>query len=161
MAAAVATMLVSSKTDWLDGWRDQRKVLHKRIDEYWQARQAGDLDAQAKYMHPLQKSRALSNMLITDSYAIEALEINGDSATGTIRVRSHISQPQLAARSREAVLKDKWVRYEGQWYQDIGPSNFKEVLKEAQRRLHPDEVASVEARRANKGVAAEEQPQNE
>lgn len=142
MAAAVATMLVSSKTDWLDGLRDPRKVLHERIDEYWQARKAGDLGAQAKYMHPLQKNRTLSDVLITDSYSIEALEINGDSAIGTIRVKSHINQPQLVARAREKVLKDKWVRYEGQWYQDIGPSNFKEVLREAQRRLSRDEAAS-------------------
>jgi hypothetical protein len=161
---AVGTWVVSAKTTWLDGLRDQRKVLNERVETYWKARVAGDLDEVAKFAHPLQKGGGPSDMLITDSYVIEGVELqDDDTGITTVRVQNHLKQPQLAAHVRETVIKSKWVRFQGQWYQDIGPTNFKEVLKAAQRRLHPEEAASSAATaspQANKGVAIDEEPRN-
>jgi len=125
---------------WLDstGLRGQERLLKGQIEAYWQARIDQDMETMAEFEHPLSDGVADAGMLVTDSYSIDRIEVNGDEALSVVKLVTHIKHPLLSGRTREVNMRDIWVRYEGEWYRDVHPTSFSDIIKSAEENRHPE-----------------------
>jgi hypothetical protein len=119
---------------WVDslGLRGQKRALEQRVVAYWQARVDGDLERVAKYFHPLQQVIPDPGLLVTESYQVNDIAIEGDRATAKLTVHSRLKHPILSTRDRTVELDNQWVRYQGQWYLEARPMGFHELIQEYQ-----------------------------
>jgi hypothetical protein len=131
VAGMALTVNAMGGVEWLDslGLLGQQRALASRVRGYWNARVGNDLQRMARYVHPLQEAIPDPGMLITDSYDLEKLEIEGDTALATLKVRSRLKHPILSAKQREVELRSRWVRYQGHWYQDVTPVGLADTIK--------------------------------
>jgi hypothetical protein len=145
-AAAGALGWGATHPEWLGklGLQSPERTLRSRIDGYWQARVQGDLSQMAQYIHPLQGGVPDPGMLVTESYELEDVQIDGDSAVAMLRVRSRLKHPILSARERDTELQSRWVRYEGQWYQDVSPIGLNQAIKMYNGEWTPPTAAPTE-----------------
>ena len=85
---------------WLDaqGFRGQDRLVRARVEGYWQARVDGDVDKIASYAHPDQSGAFDPGILVTESYEIRSLEVDGDNA---VRPRSRVHDALEVDRRRQ------------------------------------------------------------
>ena len=116
---------------WVDslGLRGQERLVKSRIENYWQARMDEDVDGMSRFVHPLQQSVAQPGMLVTESFELGDVTIDGDSATAQLTVKHRLRHPVLSSRDRTVELNTRWVRYEGKWYRDVTPVGMYEAIK--------------------------------
>ncbi len=126
------------KPGWLGplGLGEERAV-RKRAEGYWNARVAGDLKAIAPYVHPLQKSIQENNVLLTDSFEIAGVTVNGDHATVAVKAKHRVKLARVANVDREMEHEDRWVRYKGEWYHELHPTSFGEILQQGLGKWKP------------------------
>jgi len=127
---------------WIDsmGLRGQERLLRGRVATYWQARIDQDLEKMAEFEHPLADGVAEGGLLVTESYRIDGIEISGDEAISEVTIVTYIKHPLLSGTTRELQMRDPWVRYEGEWYRDVHPTSFSDIIKSAQESAHPETV---------------------
>jgi hypothetical protein len=132
ISAAAVTVNAMGGVEWLDstGMLGQERALSSRVRGYWNARVDNDLERMARFIHPLQGEVSDPGILVTNSYELRDLTIDGDSATAMLKVKSHLKHPILSNKEREVELHSRWVRYEGKWYQDVVPGTLAEALKQ-------------------------------
>ncbi len=70
-----------------------------------------------------------TGLLVTESYDLKGVEVNGDRATATIEVVSRLKHPRLGQQRLEKTVVEGWVLYEGQWYRAPGPVTFGDKIK--------------------------------
>ncbi len=116
------------RPDWLPSAGGPSKDVRTRAEGYWGARVAGDMKQMAPFMHPLQAAAQDNSMLVTESYEITKVEVNGDNATVGIKASYQVKMAQMSSLKREVTSDDHWVRYQGQWYHALHPVGFGEVL---------------------------------
>jgi hypothetical protein len=147
LAAAVGALgWGATHPEWLGklGLQSPERVLRGRINGYWTARVDGDLREMARYIHPLQGAVPDPGMLVTESYELEKVQIEGDTAMAVLRVQSRLKHPILSSRQRDTELESRWVRYKGQWYQDVAPIGLNEAIKMYNGEWTPPTEAPVE-----------------
>jgi hypothetical protein len=127
---------------WLDslGLRGQERLLRSYVQEYWQARIDRDMQKMAKFEHPLSDGVADAGMLVTESFTIDSIEVAGDEAFTKLTLITHIQHPLLSGKTREVRLRDKWVRHEGEWYRDIHPTSFSDMIKSSMESGYSEDV---------------------
>lgn len=99
-----------------------REALLARAREFWKAVQADDMVTAWKYEQISKNPKAtLQNYLKRDGGILyetvdvaDVLSIDGDQAF--VDVKTTYSVPIIRATGVKGVLRDPWVRLEGQWY---------------------------------------------
>ncbi len=116
---------------WLDaaGLRGTERMVESRINAYWQARMESDTEKMADFVHPLQGSVMAPGMLQTLEYELKDVELEGDTAFVTVKVKSRLKHPIFSSRTRELDMKSRWVRFEGRWVRDVVPSGIREAIQ--------------------------------
>jgi hypothetical protein len=106
---------------WLEstGLLGRERQARAAVNGYWQARVEDDLDKMGAYVHPLQPGMYDPGMLVTTSYQISELGIEGDEATVKVDATFRIDHPSLSHVERKKLLEERWVRYEGNWYREL------------------------------------------
>jgi hypothetical protein len=128
---------------WLDsmGLRGQDRLVESRVRGYWQARVDRDLEEQVEFLHPQQGSVADSGMLVTESFEITGIEIDGDDAVADLVVKSRLKHPILSARDRTVEMQTKWVKHEGKWYRALAPQTVFEIIQNEHGNWTPPTAA--------------------
>ena len=103
VALGAAALVSFGGLSWLDstGLRGQDRLVESRVRGYWQARVNRDLDGQVEYLHPLQGTVADSGMLVTESFEIKGIVVEGDEAVADLVVKSRLKHPILDHGRRE------------------------------------------------------------
>jgi len=116
---------------WLDslGVMGDERLLRSRVLAYWQARYDQDYEAIRTFHHPLQELVPDPAMVLTESFELQDLQMGEDEALAIIHVVSRVKHPILSGRTRDRTLKDRWVRYKGNWYKDLAPAGYGQVLE--------------------------------
>lgn len=127
--------VVLSRGGWI-GLGAERAV-RKRAVGYWEARLANDAKGMAPYTHPLQKSFQDNTLLVTESYEITGVKVDGDEATVGIKAKYRLKQPLMTKVERDVTHNDKWVRYKGEWYHAPHPVGLGEVLEQGLGKWKP------------------------
>lgn len=122
------------------GLRGDERQVRSRMDAYWDARVQGDLQEMAEYAHPQESSFMQPGALITEAFEIQSVELREDKAVATVKVRSRIKQAAFSSRTRELVIKDPWVRFEGNWYQEPGPVTMQDLIRQYRGEWTPPVV---------------------
>lgn len=135
--------VVLARPDWV-GFGSER-VVRKRAEAYWNARVANDLKAQAPYVHPLQKALQDNSILITETYEITGVKVDGDNALVGIKAKYRLKHPLMSKVEREISHDDKWVRYKGEWYHGLHPVGLGETLEQGLGRWKPPTESSAKA----------------
>jgi len=101
-----------------------RWSLESRIDDFWEARQKGDIAAAASFILPSCQSRGgLGNAVRYWSHEIHELKIQGDEADVIVNLEFTVALPGFDSgpgSKRKQGMRQKWVRSEGTWYWDPG-----------------------------------------
>jgi hypothetical protein len=131
-------------TAWLDskGLRGERRLVESRLNGYWDARVAGDMNKLAAYVHPLQGAISDPGMLVTESYTVNEVTVDGEMAQANVTVKSRLKHPILSSREREVEMNDKWVLYQGQWYKGLTPRTLTEVIENKKGKWTPPTAAA-------------------
>lgn len=139
VALSGIAMTAMGGMSWIDtlGLRGDKHLLQSRVNAYWQARVAGDLEHMAQYTHPLQESVAEPGMLVTEGYELHEIEVNGEEAIAKLTVHSRLKHPVLSARDRTIEMSTKWVKYEGKWYTALAPTNIYDAIRNFQGQWTP------------------------
>jgi hypothetical protein len=127
--------VVLARPQWI-GLGTER-ALRKRAAGYWDARLANDMKAMSPYVHPLQKSIQENTILVTESYEITDVKVEGDEAVVGIKAKYRLKEPLMAKVEREVTHDDKWVRYKGEWYHAPHPVGLGEVLQQGLGKWKP------------------------
>jgi len=132
---------------WLDstGLRGQERLVESRVRGYWQARVNRNLEAQVEYLHPLQGTVADSGMLVTESFEINSISVEGDEAIADLVVNSRLKHPILSARDRTVEMQTRWVKHEGTWYRALAPQTVFEIIQNEQGNWTPPTAQQNEA----------------
>jgi hypothetical protein len=91
----------------------------------------------SRLQHPDQPLVADPGMLVTESYEIQSIEIDGDHAVAVVALHARLNHPRLSGFDRDIVTHDRWVRIEGQWHRDKQPTSLRQMLRDVQEKLHP------------------------
>lgn len=113
------------------------RAVRKRAEGYWNARVANDLKAMAPYVHPLQGAIQENSLLLTDSFEITDVTVDGNSAKVTIKAKYRLKLPKVNKLERELTHEDSWVQYKGEWYHALHPVGFGEILKQGLGKWKP------------------------
>jgi len=107
LALGVAALVSFGGLGWLDstGLRGQDRLVEARVKGYWQARVDRNLEGQVEYLHPLQGTVADSGMLVTESFEIKSVSVEGDEAVADLVVKSRLKHPILSARDRTVEMQ--------------------------------------------------------
>ncbi len=124
-----------ARPDWFG--RGAETAVRKRAEGYWNARVAGDPKALAPYVHPLQKSIQENSILVTDSYEVTGVKVEGDEALVGIKAKYRLKHPMTSKLERELTHEDKWVRYNGEWYHGLHPVGLGELLRQGLGKWKP------------------------
>lgn len=126
---------------WLtaSGLLGEERLIRSRVERYWNARVDGDLATMSRYQHPEQPEVAEGGMLVTESFEIRSIQIDGDQAVATIKMHTRLKQPRLSTFERDIIAEDRWVRLDGEWRRDKRPANLRELLRGVQGQLHPSD----------------------
>jgi hypothetical protein len=132
--------------DWLSmlGFGEERAV-RKRAEGYWNARIANDAKAMAPFIHPLQKAVQENTLLLTDSYEILGVKVNGNEAKVELKAKYRLKLPQTNKLEREITHEDTWVRYNEEWYHGLHPVGFGEVLQQGLGKWKPPTAPAPES----------------
>ena len=127
----------------------EEKTIRKRAQGYWDARVSGELKAIAPFAHPLQKALQDNSVLITESYEITGVKVDGDTASVGVKAKYRLKQAAFAKVTREIALDDQWVRYKGEWYHQVHPVGFSDILMQGLGKWKPPtEADSVSSNRS-------------
>jgi hypothetical protein len=113
------------------------RAVRKRAEGYWDARIENDPKKIAPFVHPLQKAEQENTLLVTQSYEITRVEVNGDQARVGIKAKYRLRLPQMSNIEREVTHDDGWVRYKGEWYHELHPVGLGEVLQQGLGKWKP------------------------
>jgi hypothetical protein len=115
----------------IDAWglRGAEPHLRSRVIGYWDARLDNDLQALAEYAHPSETEILQAGVLSTEAYELQGLDIDGDSAVATVKITARVLEAGFSARTRERVLRQGWVRVDGEWYQERAPQTLKQAIE--------------------------------
>lgn len=113
------------------------RAVRKRAEGYWVARVANDNKGMAPFVHPLQKAVQENSLLLTDSFEILGVSVQGDEAKVEIKAKYRLKLPQTSGLEREITHQDTWVRYGGEWYHALHPVGFGEVLQQGIGKWKP------------------------
>ena len=94
--------------DWLNsiGLLGSERQVRERIEGYWDARVEGDPAKISEFEHPDQKAAFNPGMLVTESYEILKLEVDGDNAVAEVALVTYIKHPLLlSCRDYRAVVE--------------------------------------------------------
>ena len=124
--------------DWLSvlGLGPERAVRN-RAQGYWTARVANDMKAMAPFIHPQQQAVQENSLLLTDSFEIMGVTVNGDEAKVEVKAKYRLKLPQTNKLEREITHEDTWVRFQGEWYHALHPVGFGEVLQQGLGKWKP------------------------
>lgn len=116
---------------WVDGLglRGTQRLIHSRMVGYWDARVANDSERMAEYVHPARPLLIQPGTLITESYEIGDVKIEGDRAFAITKISTRLKHAMFSSKSREVRLRDKWVRFNGKWYREPGPVTIGDAIK--------------------------------
>jgi hypothetical protein len=76
-------------------------------------------------------------MLVTESYEIQSIEIDGDTAVAVVSMHTRLDHPRLSDFDRQIVTQDKWVRLDGEWRRDKQTAGLRQMFRKIQEKLHP------------------------
>jgi len=143
LALGVAALVSFGGLGWLDstGLRGQDRLVEARVKGYWQARVDRNLEGQVEYLHPLQGTVADSGMLVTESFEIKSVSVEGDEAVADLVVKSRLKHPILSARDRTVEMQTRWVKHEGTWYRALAPQTVFEIIQNEQGNWTPPTAA--------------------
>ncbi len=141
--------VVLARPDWIGLGAD--RAVARRAEAYWTARVAGDLKALAPYVHPLQKSIQEDSILVTESYEITDVKVDGDEALVAIKAKYRLKHPMMSKLEREVSHDDKWVRYKGEWYHALHPVGLGEVLQQGLGKWKPPVDPNPESQQTEAG----------
>ena len=131
VVAVAGAGLVTVGADWLaaSGFLGQEKALETRVNGYWAARVDADVTRMANYVSP---GEAVPDpgMLMTESFTLNELAVEGDEAQATLTVQSRVRHPLLAQNVRESRIVQRWVRTDGDWYVELGPNVWDSIRNE-------------------------------
>jgi len=113
------------------------RAVRKRAEGYWNARVANDAKAMAPFAHPLQQMEQENDLLLTDSFEILDVKVNGEKADVQVKAKYRLKLPQTSKLEREITHQDGWVLYKGEWYHALHPVGFGEVLKQGLGQWKP------------------------
>ena len=124
---------------WLDamGLRGETRLVATRVDAYWKARVAGDLEKMSSYLHPLQETLPAPGMLVTEGYELKDVTVDGETALAKLTVQSRLKHPVLSSQQRTVELDTQWVKYEGKWYLAQSPANIYDTIRAYQGKWTP------------------------
>ena len=139
VALGAGALVAFGGLSWLDstGLRGQERLVESRVRGYWQARVDRNLEAQVEFLHPLQGTVADSGMLVTESFEIKEVSVDGDEAYADLVVRSRLKHPILSARDRTVEMQTRWVKHEGTWYRALAPQTVFEIIQNEQGNWTP------------------------
>jgi len=121
---------------WLDsmGFRGQERVLRSRVEGYWEARLKGNAQEVAQFQHPDQREVFDPGMLVTESYEIVDLRVDGDTAVANVDLVTYIKHPLLSAHTQDAQVRDEWVQVDGTWYRAVQPVSLGQMIRAMQEK---------------------------
>ena len=139
VAVGAAALISFGGLSWLDstGLRGQERLVESRVRGYWQARVDRNLEAQVEFLHPQQGTVADSGMLVTESFELKGITIEGEEAFADLVVKSRLKHPILSARDRTVEMQTKWVKHEGTWYRALAPQTVFEIIQNEQGNWTP------------------------
>ena len=139
VALGAAALISFGGLSWLDstGLRGQERLVESRVRGYWQARVDRNLEAQVEFLHPQQGTVADSGMLVTESFELKGITIEGEEAFADLVVKSRLKHPILSARDRTVEMQTKWVKHEGTWYRALAPQTVFEIIQNEQGNWTP------------------------
>ena len=139
VAVGAAALISFGGLSWLDstGLRGQERLVESRVRGYWQARVDRNLEAQVEFLHPQQGTVADSGMLVTESFELKGITIEGEEAFADLVVKSRLKHPILSARDRTVEMQTRWVKHEGTWYRALAPQTVFEIIQNEQGNWTP------------------------
>ncbi len=145
LVAGGAGVMALGGMSWIDemGLRGEERRVRSRMEGYWQARVAEDVDKMSKYAHPAQPIVPQPGTLITEAFEIEGIALDGERAVATTKIRTHIKHTQFTSKSKEITLEDPWVRFDGTWYREPRPTTLQDMMKSLRGEWVPPTIGAA------------------
>lgn len=109
----------------------EEAALAKRVDQFWQAREADRWDLVYQFCDPQFRERVSLDEFLQKkalrayfAHSVDWTEVSGD--TGTVRLTSkyRITDPALSKLDpQEDTMLEKWVKVDGVWYLHVSEQN--------------------------------------
>lgn len=102
----------------------EEAVLARRVEEFWQARQALDWAQAYQYLEPAYREQVSKETFLQRkpyytylSHGLAWVEVIGDEGRARVRYTAKINDPSLAKLDpQEKEINENWIKVDGQWY---------------------------------------------
>jgi hypothetical protein len=121
LAGAGVVGLAASRAGLLDRLDSRYAAwsLESRVEGYWDARVSGDREAARTFISPDAPRRSVGNAITLNSYKVEGITIDGDTAKVNVEIEFKLAVPGFTLdtdKPRKDKLIQTWARDGFTWY---------------------------------------------